>query len=258
MNKEIKVVFFGTPDFAMPVLQALVENGYDVSRFKSKVLKDMEVFEEFKALEPDLCVVAAYGKILPKRFLEVPKYGFINIHPSLLPKYRGASPIQTALINGDEISGVSLMLVDEEVDHGPVLTQKEYLFPKDKYYNEIASEMFSLGADMLVETLPAYIAGEIKPVEQDHDKATFTKMFKREDGRINWAESAEKTYDRIRALNPEPGTWTMWKEKVLNIKKASLREGNLFIERIQMEGKKEMAFEDFLRGQRDFDISQLV
>src|SRR3989338_4052077 len=122
----MNIVFFGTPDFSMPVLEALTESGYDVSHFKSKSLKDDAVFDEFKKLNPDLCVVAAYGKILSARYLDIPKYGFVNVHPSLLPKYRGPSPIQTAILNGDTETGVSIMVVDTEVDHGPILVKREF------------------------------------------------------------------------------------------------------------------------------------
>ncbi len=220
MNKsDLKIVFFGTPDFAMPVLDALIKNGYNVSHFQSKSLRDEQTFETFKLLNPDLCVVAAYGKILPQKFLNVPRYGFLNIHPSLLPKYRGPSPVQTALLNGDEETGVTIMVMDAEVDHGPLLAMQEFSISNFQFSNhdELAKELFELGAKLLIETLPKYIRGELKPMEQDHGQATFTKMFQREDGRINWKESCENIYNRIRALNPEPGTWTTWKGKILNI-----------------------------------------
>ncbi|MEX2090771.1 MAG: methionyl-tRNA formyltransferase [Candidatus Paceibacterota bacterium] len=255
----MKIVFFGTPDFAMPVLEALIGAGYNVSHFKSKTLKDDVVFEEFKNLKPDLCIVAAYGKILPPRYLKIPKHGFINVHPSILPKYRGPSPIQTAIINGDEVTGVSIMVIDKEIDHGPVLTSREFSILNFQFSNhdELAKELFVLGGKLLIEVLPKYVSGEIRPEPQNHSQATFTKMFARKDGRINWHSPAQEIYNRIRALNPEPGTWATWNTKIINIKKAELREGNLRILTIQMEGKKELAFEEFLRGHRDFDISKL-
>ena len=260
MNKSnFKIVFFGTPDFAMPVLEALIKNGYNVSHLKSKSLKDEAIFDEFKKLNPDVCVVAAYGRIIPQKFLDIPKYGFINVHPSLLPKYRGPSPIQTALLNDDKETGVSIMLIDAEVDHGPVLATRELSMSNVQFSNhdELAKELFKIGANLLIETLPKYIKGEIKPQEQDHSQATFTKMFKREDGKINWSEPSEKIFAQIRALNPEPGTWTTWKGKIINIKKAELYSGEIEIKTIQMEGRKEMSFEKFLNGHPDFDISQL-
>ena len=265
MKNNLNIVFFGTPDFAMPVLDALIKNGYNVSHFQKKSLKDEAVFEEFKDLKPDLCVVAAYGKLLPARYLDVPKFGFVNVHPSLLPKYRGPSPIQTAILNGDEETGATIMVVDEEMDHGPTLGSIKYQIPDTKNNPEISRELFELGAELLVKTLPGYINGELKPKEQDHGQATFTKMFTRKDGRINWADPAQEIYNRIRALNPEPGTWTLLRSsgasegqaKIINIKKAELVNEKLQIQIIQMEGKKEMPFEEFLRGQPSFDISQL-
>ncbi len=257
MKNNLNIVFFGTSNFAMPVLEALIKNGYNVSHFQSKSLKDEQIFEEFKNLNPDLCVVAAYGKILPSRYLEIPKYGFLNVHPSLLPKYRGPSPVQTAILNGDKETGVSIMMVDSEVDHGPVLAQKTYNLQPTTYNLQASKELFEFGAELLIETLPKYIDGKIEIKPQEHAKATFTKMFKREDGRINWSEPSNKTYNRIRALNPEPGTWSVWKGKIINIKKAELHDGKIKIQIIQMEGGKEMSLEEFLRGHRDFDISQL-
>lgn len=288
-EKPVKVVFFGTPDFAVPALKYLVDFGYDVIavvtqpekpvgrakvvmpspikkaalEMKIEVLEphnlkqDAKLFERFKHLNPDICVVAAYGKIIPPRYLEIPKYGFVNIHPSLLPKYRGPSPIQTAILNGDNKTGVSIIVVDNEVDHGPLLAQQTYNLQPKTYNIQTSGELFALGAKLLIETLPKYINGDIKPQEQDHSQATFTKMLSREDGRINWSQPAEKIYNQIRALNPEPGTWSLWKGKVVNIKKAKLTDDKLEIETLQLEGKRETPLWEFLNGHRDFDISQL-
>mgnify|MGYP001576614106 CR=1 FL=1 len=293
----MNVIFFGTPEFAIPILEALVKEGHDIiavitqpdkpagrkqkltpppvklaaQKLGLKILQpaslknnnDIPTF--LRMLECDLGVVAAYGKIIPQEILYMPKHSFINIHPSLLPKYRGPSPIQTALLNGITETGVTIMLVDEQIDHGPILAQKPYYLLPTTYYTQAEKELAEIGAKLLVETLPKYIGGEIKPKPQDHSQATFTKMFAREDGRINWSEPAEKIYNRIRALNPEPGTWTMWpaspsqggKGKIINIKRTELVDGKLKIQTIQMEGKKEMPFKEFLNGYPDFDISQL-
>ena len=152
MENNLNIVFFGTPDFAMPVLEALVKNGYNVFHFQSKSLKDEEVFEDFKKLNPDLCVVAAYGKIIPPRYLNIPKYGFVNVHPSLLPKYRGPSPVQTAILNGNKETGATIMVVDNEVDHGPILSSIKYKVSSIKYNEEITGDLFKLGAELLIET----------------------------------------------------------------------------------------------------------
>ncbi|OGN01786.1 MAG: methionyl-tRNA formyltransferase [Candidatus Yanofskybacteria bacterium RIFCSPLOWO2_12_FULL_43_11b] len=285
-ERRLKTVFFGTPGFTAPVLKALLNNGgYDiVAVFTGRgplaklaeehgikvyqpvsLKKDDLVFEEFKNLKPDICVVAAYGKIFSKRFLDIPRYGFVNVHPSLLPEYRGPSPIQTALLNGDKETGAAIMLIDEKIDHGPLLAEEKYDIGVGKDLVEISEELFGLGAKLLIKTLPGYIGGDIKPREQDHSKATFTKIFTRGDGRINWNDPAQEIYNRIRALNPEPGTWTLLRSsgaseeqtKIINIKSAEIVNGKLQIKTIQMEGKKEMPFEEFLRGHPDFDISQL-
>ena len=264
MENNLKILFFGTPEFAMPVLETLVKNGYNVSHFQSKSLKNEQTFKAFKLLNPDLCVVAAYGKILPSRYLEV-------------PKYRGPSPIQTAILNGDKKTGVSIMVVDEEVDHGPILAQREFLISNFQFSNhdELAKKLFELGAKLLIETLPKYIRGEIRSVKQDHGQATFTKMFSREDGRINWSESCDKIYNQIKALNPEPGTWTTWKGKILNIHDGipslgpplsifnvvTKIDGNiavatkkcyLILKSIQLEGKRETNAKSFVNGHPDF------
>lgn len=298
MTKIQKVVFFGTSEFAVPALKLLIKSGYNISavftgkgpintlarEHKIKVFqpaslkRDEAVFEEFKNLKPDICIVAAYGKILPQKFLDVPRYGFLNIHPSLLPKYRGPSPVQTAIINGDPAlqrtdvfgktnrslsvgagaeTGVTIMLMDEKIDHGPILAQKPYYLLPTIYYPQAEKELAELGAKLLIETIPKYIAGEIIPEEQNHSQVTFTKMFSRDDGHINWSEGSVKIYNQIRALNPEPGTWAVWKNKIINIKKSELHEGKIIIKTVQMEGKKEMLFEEFIRGHSDFEISQL-
>ena len=260
MKNNLNIVFFGTPDFVAPFLETLIQNGYNVSHFQTKPLKSEQVFEEFKNLKPNICIVAAYGKIIPQKFLDIPHYGFLNIHPSLLPKYRGPSPIQTAILNGDKETGVSIMLIDKEVDHGPILAQQEFSISDFQFSNhdELAKELFVLGAKLLIEVMSKYINGNIDLKPQEHEKATFTKKFSREDSRINWFESCDKIYNQIRALNPEPGTWTTWKGKIINIKKTELRDGKINIQTIQMDGKKEMPFKEFLHGHPDFEISQLV
>lgn len=302
MKSNLNIVFFGTPDFAMPVLKALLDNEchvsgifsgqgavsniakeYGIKLFQPTSLKkDEQAFEAFKILNPNLCIVAAYGKIIPTRYLEIPKHGFINIHPSLLPKYRGPSPIQTAILNGDKETGVTLMAVDKEMDHGPILKSVKYQIPNTKYNQEISKELFELGAKLLLETLPAYLNKELEPKEQNHKKAVFTKILERKDGKINWKEPARKILNRIRALNPEPGTWTTWEGKTLNIIKAeetitnldskprpgtvvniqksiAVKTGTCYLNllSIQLEGGKTMDAKSFLNGHPDFMSSVL-
>src|SRR3989344_2446912 len=288
INDKLNIVFFGTSEFAVPALEILIRENYNIvavitapdkpagrkktlspSPVKLKAeslslkvlqpatLKDEVIFENFKNLNPDLCVIAAYGKIIPKKFLDVPRHGFLNIHPSLLPKYRGPSPVKTAILDGATQTGVTIIVVDEEVDHGPILESRKWKVESGKRYKELEKELAELGAKLLIETLPKYVSGKVKPVPQDHSQATFTRMFTREDGRINWDNSPDKIYNQIRALNPEPGAWTVWKDKVLNIKKAKLIDEKLKLEIVQMEGRKEVPFKEFLNGYPDFNLLKL-
>lgn len=236
-------------------------------------LKDDVFFEEFLALgepasggqfqPPDFCVIAAYGKIIAERYINTPKYGFLNIHPSLLPKYRGPTPIQTAILNGEDTTGVSIIQIDKDVDHGGIFSKQELRITNYENYKKIYDKLAELGAKLLVETIPKIISGEIKPKEQDHSQAIFTKIFTREDARIDWSRPPQEIYNQIRALNPEPGTWTTWNDKVVNIKAASFAkttEGHnkqLKLLIVQLEGKKETSMSDFLSGHPDFDVSQL-
>lgn len=300
-----KIIFFGTPEFAIPNLKKLIEGGFNVAAvvttpdeptgrkgtltpppvkvFAEKnglmfsqpaLLSDDLFFEEFKNLEPDLCIIVAYGKIIPRRYLEVPKYGFINIHPSLLPKYRGPSPIQSAILNGDSATGVSIMVIDEKMDHGPILKQVEYAIPEDAYFYDTQKELAEIGADTLIEALPEYLDGKIQPKEQNHDEASYVGMFDRHHGRIDWAKSAESIHNQIRALSLNPGTWTTMNGKTLNIFRADVVElasydkiikekGRLLIRArnnyisptvLQLEGKKILPIKDFLNGLGDDDI----
>ncbi len=298
------IILFGTPEFAVPSLEALVSGGFSVAAavtapdkptgrkqvlssspvkraaqsrgipvFEPVSLKDKGFFKTFSDLDPTVCIIAAYGKIIPEYYLAVPKFGFINTHPSLLPKYRGSSPIQTAIMEGETEMGVSIMLLDKEVDHGPILAAASYKLQATSYFPEVAKDLAELGAQLLAKTLPRYLAGEIVPKEQDHAAATFTKMLKWEDGKIDWDRPTERIFNQIRALNPEPGTWTTWKGKTLRVIKAhalsgSLKAGEaaktdnsiavgtatipLALDLIQLEGKSPTAPQDFINGHPDF------
>ncbi|MBI2064259.1 MAG: hypothetical protein HYT66_00940 [Candidatus Yanofskybacteria bacterium] len=160
-------------------------------------------------------------------------------------------------LSGEKKTGVTIMVMDEQIDHGSILAQKTYDLQPITFYAQAEKELAELGAKLLVEILPKYINGEAQPREQNHGQATFTKMFSREDGRIDWNQPAEKIHAQIRALNPEPGTWSVWKDKMINIKKAVLANGKINIQTIQMEGGKEIPFKEFLLGHQDFDVSQL-
>jgi len=301
-----KIIFFGSPDFSVPSLKKLYGAGFDivavvtspdkpvgrkqiltpspiktealnlgVSVFSPTTLKDGVFFKEFKEFFPDLCVVVSYGKIIPQDFLNVPRYGFLNIHPSLLPKYRGPTPIQSAILNGDDETGISIMSLDKDMDHGPVLCQIKYQNLNLKSFEQASSDLSLLGADLLVQTIPKWINNDIMPKEQDHELATFTKKYTRDDGKINWAEPAILILNKVRALGTDPGTWTVWNDKIINILKCEIipdskneKAGSISkidknivvktetdyiaLELIKPEGKKEMSGQAFANGNKNF------
>lgn len=204
--------------------------------------------------KPELIVVAAYGQILSKDILEIPKYGCLNVHPSLLPKYRGATPVQSAILNGDTETGVSIILMDEKIDHGPILAQRKTAIGPRETADQLLNRLAVLGAELLTETIPDWTKKKINPLPQNENAATYTKVLAKKDGEIDWQKKPEELDRQIRALNPWPGTYTIYKNKRIKILRARLENGRLIIEFIQPEGKKSMAFEDFLRGNKDFKL----
>ena len=272
--ENLKTIFLGNPEFALPSLEALIKENYQIAGIITspdkpvgrkqiltpppvKVLakkynlpvyqpKDKnELLEIVKKLQPDLAVVVAYGMLLPKEVLDIPKYGFINVHPSLLPKYRGAAPIQAAILNGDEKTGVSLFLIDKKMDNGPILARRELKSPiLNSKFLILSNELAKIGADLLIETLPKYINGEITPLPQNNSQAIYTKKIKTEDAFIDLAKDNPIEMERkIRALNPEPGTWTLQqvqgKPMRMKILEAELTaDWKLKLKKIQYEGKK--------------------
>jgi methionyl-tRNA formyltransferase len=306
-EKNLRICFFGTPLFAVPALRALASHGWPLAAvitapdkpvgrrmlltpspvktaaqelgipvLTPQTLKDDDFFTAFSELRPDVCVVVAYGKLIPERYLKVPRLGFLNIHPSLLPAYRGPSPIQGALLDGCASTGVSLMLLDNEMDHGPVLTQIPWVIPGGADYPFCEDMLSRQGAQLLVDTLPGYIQGTIVPVPQDHALATTTAKFTRQDGCLDWTQSASRINDRIRALASNPGTWTLWEGKTLNILHAhivteavpthpigtvfshagmvcvSCGDGALALETVQLEGSTRQSVRDFVNGRPTF------
>lgn len=311
MNK-IKIIFFGTPEFAVPALQKLIENkSFEVLAIvcapdkplgrkqiltpppikvlaqKNKIpIFQPEKIENFKSqisnCEPDLIIVCAFGQFIPKNILDLPKYGCLNIHPSLLPKYRGPSPIQSAILNREEKTGVSIILLDDKMDHGPVIANFK-LQISNYNYEELSKKLADLGAQLLIETIPQWINEKIKPVPQNDAEATFTKIIKKEDGKIDWQKSAREIENQLQAFYPWPGSFTLWhspkkkdnlKIKIISAKaelnnknnfsagkiffndakKISVSCGNgyLILEKIQLEGKKEMKVEEFIKGYPEF------
>lgn len=235
-----KIIFWGTPEFANVILRALLDSGINIEAavtapdkpkgrskqpvpspvkvtaqrhgiklFQPQSLKDPHFAAELAAASPDLMVIAAYGKIVPQSLIDIPELGVINVHPSLLPKYRGASPVVTALLNGETVTGVTLILLDKEVDHGPILAQKSYPVSLEDTQESLHTKLADLSGQMLVETLPMYWQGLIKPHDQDHNQATFTKVIDKDNGKINWHDDAEKIARQVRAYYGWPSSWSI-------------------------------------------------
>lgn len=282
MKNNLKIAFFGTPQVAVYVLEELKKAGIVpelivtapdkpagrklvltpplaklwaeenfISTLQPTTLKDSRVVQTINDEGPwDLFIVAAYGNILSKEILELPKYGTLNIHPSFLPSLRGASPIQTAILEENE-TGVTVMLMDEEMDHGPIVAQEKVNIknwpPKA---SELEKILASYGGKILAGVIPKWISGEIEPREQDHDKATFTKKITKEDGLLDLNDNPDKNYRKIQAYDIWPRTYFFIEKNGKKIRvvitKASLENGELIIRKVIPEGKKEIAYEDFL------------
>ena len=264
-NQEIKIVFFGTPSFGAIILKKLIDNNYKpvlviTASVDSLVLKlaqkeGIEVKHDFNDIgNIDLIITASYGKIIPQRVLDLPQYGAINVHPSLLPKYRGSSPIQATILNGDKLTGTTLMLMDSEIDHGNIIAQVEYRLNKRNSYSVLDTQLANLSANLLIEILPKWLNDEIKTKEQDHSQATYTKIIKKKDGEINCAKGIEYIERQIRAYNPWPSAFTSYNGKMIKILEAEIENNELIIKKVQPAGKKPMDYLDFKRGNRNFKL----
>ena len=243
----MKTIFMGTPEFAIPSLKAVSQNtdlkliftkedkrnargnkiiyspvkqfglDNDIEVIQPKRMKDEEVIDKIKEINPDLIVVVAYGKILPKEIIDIPKYGIINVHSSLLPKYRGASPIHSAILNGDKESGVSIMYIEEGLDSGDVILKETCEITEDDTLGTLHDRLKELGAIGLEKALKLIEVGEVKAEKQDDSKATFVKPITKEQAKIDWNNTKEVIFNQIRGLNPFPGAYTH-NEKNENIK----------------------------------------
>ena len=243
----MKTIFMGTPEFAIPSLKAVSKNtdlkliftkedkrnargnkiiyspvkqfglDNDIEVIQPKRMKDEEVIDKIKEVNPDLIVVVAYGKILPKEIIDIPKYGIINVHSSLLPKYRGASPIHSAILNGDKESGVSIMYIEEGLDSGDVILKETCEITEDDTLGTLHDRLKELGAIGLEKALKLIEVGEVKAEKQDDSKATFVKPITKEQAKIDWNNTKEVIFNQIRGLNPFPGAYTH-NEKNENIK----------------------------------------
>ena len=296
-----RVVFMGSPDFALPTLEELHKNTQVVGVvtqpdrpagrgripmpcpvkqladqlgipvFQPLSLRKTGVIEQLKAWQPDLIVVAAFGQILPKSVLALPLKGCINVHASLLPRWRGASPIQAAILAGDERSGVTIMLMEEGLDTGPILTQRAVPIRPGTTGAELSQQLAFLGAATLMEILPSFLSGMLAPLIQADSLATYAPMLKKADGRLDFSQSALSLARKVHAYFPWPGTYFILNGKQLKVLEAhphdtfeseieghyivnslpaiGTSEGLLVLDRVQPEGKRPMRGGDFLNGQ---------
>lgn len=247
---KLRVIFMGTSAFAERILSALIHGKYNITSVYTQPDKkvgrkqtlqksptritaekngllvftpnrlDASVVSEIKKQKPDIIIVAAYGKILPETVLDLPKFGAINVHASLLPKYRGASPIQNAILNGETETGSTIMLMDKGIDTGDILSQRPVQIEKDEISFELSKKLAEVSAELLRETIPLWIEKKITPQKQDDSKASLCRMISREDGRIDWNDTARHIHNRFRAFQPWPGIFSVWKRhgKILRVK----------------------------------------
>ena len=295
----MKVIFMGTPDFAVPSLESLIASGHEVAAVftqpdkpvgrkqiltppQVKVralahgiqvhqpvsLRDAQTIQIIRELAPDVIVVAAYGKILPTGILGIPTFGCINVHASLLPKYRGAAPIQWSVINGDQETGVTIMQMAAGLDTGDILLQKKISIERSDTAESMFEKLSALGAEMICEALDALSSGEISPCPQDDEKATYAPMLSKELSLIDWSQPSERVYDLIRGLYSWPIAQTYLNGKKLRVFSAfpcdeegepgtvikllpltvACGKGSLIIRELQLEGKKRMDAKSFLAG----------
>lgn len=302
MKKTHRIVFMGSPDFAAISLRALAQkfnivgcvtqpdkragrgkklfsppvrilaDELDIPTIQPRRIKDEEAMDALRRLSPDLIVVAAYGQILRPELLALPRYGCVNVHGSLLPRWRGAAPVQAAILAGDTETGITIMLMDAGIDTGEMLSKRATPIEKDDTAKTLFDKLAPLGAELLVETLPKYLSGEILPEKQPEEGASYAKMLKKADGELDFSKTAEELERQIRAFNPWPSSFFEWEGTRIKVHRAKVdtgksagigkqvkiegvpaigtSEGNLLLEQIQPAGKKSMTGKSFLAGGR--------
>ncbi len=297
---SFQIIFMGTPEFAIDTLDSIIKEGHKVIRVYTqppnkkqrgqKVLKspvhlaaerlkldiktpnnlsDNEDFLFFKNSKIDIVVVAAYGKIIPEKFLRLPKITYLNLHASLLPKWRGAAPIERSILNLDCETGVSIMKIITKLDEGPFMIQKKVTIEKDTTKGELEKKLSLIGADAIIEALKIIAHGNVKFTEQDHSKSSYAKKIEKFELKINWKDKAKNIIAKINAFNPKPGAWFFFKEqriKILRAKEINLKgkpgeildddmtigagQNSVKILELQKEGKSVLSSKEFLRGNK--------
>jgi len=306
-ENSLRAVFMGTPRFAVPTLETLASNPaldlvavyappdrrqgrgrimepspvkaraqeLEIPVCQPSTLRNPDAIGELSELGPEIIVVVAYGRLLPAEVLDIPRFGCLNLHPSLLPRHRGPSPVPGAILSGDDTTGITLMLLDEGMDSGPIIAQRALSIRPEDDAESLATELFQEGADLLNATLPAWISGDVNACPQDHEVATFTSKMERADGLADWGRPAEFLWRQQRAYTPWPGLHTSWQGKEIKLLDVSplpagtaepgvvvrgngnqlavgTGEGLLEIRRLQLEGRRPSSAEDFVRGYSDF------
>ena len=307
MKKKQRLIFFGTPDFALPPLKTLYLGGYEIAgvytqepKKKSRGMKELKTpvhlwaesqllpvyfpskldkqsLEEFESLKPDVAILFAYGKIIPLKWLNIPIFGFINIHASLLPRWRGAAPVQRAIENNDKKSGITIMKMNEGLDEGPIIASQEIAINSETNGQTLIDQISHDSCSLLYNNLEKYLKGLLSPVDQDHEKSTYASKINKDESRLNWNTDAKILEQKIRAFYPYPATWFSHKGKRYKVLKAKLssfegesgkilqspliigcKKNSLEILEIQAEGKKPQSIDQFLLGNNNFEINSII
>jgi methionyl-tRNA formyltransferase len=300
--KKFRIIFMGGPEFSVPSLETIYKHehlvavvtgldkpkgrglqvtpppvkskalSWNVPIFQPQKIRQKDFHQKLRDLKPDFIIVAAYGKILPKTILEIPRHGCLNVHASLLPKYRGAAPINWAIICGEKETGVTIFKMDEKIDTGDILFMAKTQIGNEETAEELGKRLSILGAESLKKTLSFFRQGAIKPIPQEHQKATFAPRLRREDGKVKWSEGAKKIHNHIRGVYPWPGAFTTFKNKYLKIHRAKIKDissktkpgeiididqegiivgckqGAIILQEIQLEGKRKILARQFIQG----------
>ena len=307
MKKKHRLIFFGSPDFALPPLKTLYLGGYEIigvytqePKKKSRGMKELKTpvhlwaesqllpvyfpskldkqsLEEFESLKPDVAILFAYGKIIPPEWLNVPIFGFINIHASLLPRWRGAAPVQRAIENNDKKSGITIMKMNEGLDEGPIIASQEIAINSETNGQTLIDQISHDSCSLLYNNLEKYLKGLLSPVDQDHEKSTYASKINKDESRLNWNTEAKILEQKIRAFYPYPATWFSHKGKRYKVLKAKVssfegesgkilqspliigcKQNSLEILEIQAEGKKPQSIDQFLLGNNNFEFNSII
>jgi len=307
MKKKHRLIFFGSPDFALPPLKTLYLGGYEIvgvytqePKKKSRGMRELKTpihlwaesqllpvyfpskldkqsLMQFESLKPDVAILFAYGKIIPPEWLNIPIFGFINIHASLLPRWRGAAPVQRTIENNDKKSGITIMKMNEGLDEGPIIASQEIAINSETNGQILIDQISHDSCSLLYNNLEKYLKGLLSPVDQDHEKSTYASKINKDESRLNWNTDAKILEQKIRAFYPYPATWFSHKGKRYKVLKAKVssfqgesgkilqspliigcKQNSLEILEIQVEGKKPQSIDQFLLGNNNFEFNSII